>query len=494
MRDDGQGWSWGPLTVFEGLGGGSSPEVFRARWRGGNRIVALRLLTGGPRADVIASRALVERGRAWAALDHPHLVTVLGTAIHDDRAGLWMEFVEGTTLADQLAASGPLELDELITVGRAICDALAALHDAGLVHGDLRPRNVVRARGERLLLLDPSARFEPESGAAASTALGPGAPALFAAPELLRGEFPSVASDLYAAGALLYHLATADYPVRGETLVELRAAHECRPAPALGRLRREIPSAFRGAVERALASRPEDRFASADELRRALSEAADLPRSASREPPGHPPMKAPSWTWLVVLVAIAAGALGIAPLIRSPRPHEPESVPGAIDSDGVPPARAPRLAAQLFRSELPTDEALGTLTLALPGEQFYLMLEPAEEQILYVLLRRSDGTVISLLPDGIGVPGRRVDARRRIRVPEVGAGPLVNWTAGAPGRQTFLVLGAREPIPLLEAALLARSEEKLLLPDPLVAPLFIDDADLNPGIARGMFVVEVRAR
>lgn len=492
MPRSGEGRPWGPLSVFESLGGCPAAEVYRARWIDGDRIVVLRLLAGGPRADVTASRALVERGRAWIALEHPHLVRVLGTAIHDDCAGLWMEFVEGTTLADHLAQRGPLDREELVAVGTSVCDALVALHGAGILHADLRARNVMRARGERLLLLDPSTPFEGAGGTAASTALPPDAPALYAAPERLRGEPPSASSDLYALGVLLHHLATADYPVRGETLLELRQAHERAATRPLAKLRRDLPATFCALVERALAARPADRFASASELMAALSSPIDAVPRASVQPAPHPPLQAPRWTWLVVALALGAGAIGIAPLVHESRDELAGVVPQAGTPDAVDPARAPRLAAQVFRSALPTDEPLGTVAMASPGDQFYLMLEPAEDQVLYVLLRRARGEVIALLPGAVGEPGRRSLGGRRLRVPEMSGGRIVNWTAITAGRQTLLVLGAREPIPLLEAALLGRSEEDPRLPAPLVAPLF-EAPDPPEGVARGSFVIEVRA-
>src|SRR6185436_17660813 len=108
-------------------------DVYRAWDPRLERTVALKLLRYDDGAEDRASLAISE-GRLLARVRHPNVVTVHGADRIDGQAGIWMEFVEGRTLRDQVEADGPLSAVEGIAVGHTICDALCAIHAAGLIH------------------------------------------------------------------------------------------------------------------------------------------------------------------------------------------------------------------------------------------------------------------------------------------------------------------------------------------------------------------------
>ncbi len=492
MAEAKSGMRWGPLEVLERLGGGASGEVFRARVTDGGGIVVLRLLPAGAPPDAAEALALVEWGRRLARIEHPHLVRVLGAGVHGGRPGRFMELLDGVSMARFLDEHGPLPPQELVAAGTALCRALGALHAAGLVHGDVRAGNVLRARGQRVVLMDPGPAALPARGAAASIPLAAGSPAFFAAPELLHGEAPAPASDLYALGATLYLLATGVLPVEGEDLIALRAAHEKGSRRPTGKLRRDLPEAVAESIDRALARDPRARFADAAEMERALLGEAVPPRPARLEElPERARIRRPgAWTWLAVVAALLAGVAGIWPVLRGGATVPPE-LPGSRAESVA--ASAPVLAARLFRSGLVRDEPLETASQVAPGDELYLMLAPAEEQFLYVLHRSADGRLEGLLPDAPGTAAGLVPAGSRVRVPGPATDRIVNWRAGPGGIETFLVLGAREPIVLLDAALVGRTVENPLLLEDLAGRYF-DDAELPPGVARLGFVVAVQDR
>jgi hypothetical protein len=490
MADRPGGTKWGPLEVLERLGGGPSSEVFRARATAGGPVVALRLLPAGTRTDSARAAAFVERGRQLARVEHPHLVRVSSAGVHGGRAGRTMELVDGPTLAQLVDEQGPFAPQELVATGTALCRALGALHAAGVVHGDVRARNVVRARGQRVVLLDPGAEPLPLRGAAASIPLGAGSPAYFAAPELLRGEAPAPASDLYALGALLHLLATGALPVMGEDLLALRAAHEKRGRRPRRKLRRDLPPALAAAIDRALAHDPRARFADAAEMERALQAQAlaTLPAPPAQAPGGVGTGR--PWTWVAVVVVAVAGAAGIWPLLRG----APESALADGDAASAPVNVAPALEVRLFRAGRLQDEPLGTSAQVNPGDELYLMLAPAEDQYLYVLHRSADGRLAALLPIAPGTAAERVPAGERLRVPPMAEGRIVNWKAGPGGVELFLALGAREPIALLDAALVGRTAANPLLLEGLVGRYF-ETRDPPPGgVTRRSFAVAVRER
>jgi serine/threonine protein kinase/tetratricopeptide (TPR) repeat protein len=249
---------WGPFVLLSRVGEGAFGEVYRARDPWLDRDVALKLLKPGITGRVSPNR-IVSEARILARLRHPNVVTIHGADVHDGRAGLWMEMVRGRTLSQILAAEGPFSASEASVIGQEVCRALSAVHAAGVVHQDVKAQNVMRESGGRLVLMD----------------FGAGSTPLYLAPEVLKGSRASVASDVYAVGVLLFHLVTARYPVAGASLRDLERAHGQGQRLRLADARADLPDAFVAAVERALDPDAARRFASAGEMRTALSDLAD---------------------------------------------------------------------------------------------------------------------------------------------------------------------------------------------------------------------------
>src|SRR5262245_11061020 len=149
----------GPYEVLAKLGEGGMGEVYRSRDTRLDRTVAIKVLTDGVAADA-AGRARFEReARAIAALSHPHICTIhdVGRQPADGPSPavdfIVMEYLDGETLADRLARTpGPLPIDQLLTIGAAVADALDKAHRSGIVHRDLKPANVMLTKsGPKLL-------------------------------------------------------------------------------------------------------------------------------------------------------------------------------------------------------------------------------------------------------------------------------------------------------------------------------------------------------
>src|SRR5438128_6371520 len=263
--------SWAQLDLFERLGGGSFADVYRAWDRHLERDVALKLLRiDEPFADPLTSRVTAE-GRLLAKVDHPNVVTVHGVAVHNRRVGLWMELVRGATLEERLKAQGPFSAREAVLVGIDLCRALAAIHAAGLLHRDVKAQNVMREAGGRIVLMDLGTGREIDRSLSSDMAGTP----LYLAPELLVAGIASERTDLYSLGVLLYHLVTGAFPVRGATVDELRTAHAKGLVVRLRDARADLPTAFVRVVERAIATDPERRYASAGALEADLVHALD---------------------------------------------------------------------------------------------------------------------------------------------------------------------------------------------------------------------------
>lgn len=276
-------FTWGFLRALDRIGEGSFGEVWRAYDPTLHREVALKLrrLPANQAGVPNVAATMDARARHWlgearrlASVRHPHVLTVFGAAVHDGRAGLWTELVRGRTLEERLEADGPLPAREIASVGVDLCGALAAVHAAGLVHGDVKPANVMLEPGPaagsrpRVVLMDFGAAHD-RTQHERSAALTAGTPLLMA-PELLDGAEANVATDLYAAGVVLHRLATGRWPVEARTLDELREKHRAGAREPLAHARPGLPKRLARAIERATSPDPGARFATAAEFRAVL--------------------------------------------------------------------------------------------------------------------------------------------------------------------------------------------------------------------------------
>ena len=202
--------AWGTLTVVEQVGKGGFAKVYRAR-DGLSRDVALKLFPVTPENSGALSGRVLREGSLLAKIRHRNVVVVHGVERSSGFVGLWMEFIHGRTMEDELRARGPLSAEEATPIGVDLCQALAAVHGRGLVHRDVKAQNVMREEGGRTVLMDFGAGTELATGLRRPLDMA-GTP-LYLAPELFDGRPATRASDIYSLGVLLYRMVTREYPV-----------------------------------------------------------------------------------------------------------------------------------------------------------------------------------------------------------------------------------------------------------------------------------------
>jgi TolB-like protein/Flp pilus assembly protein TadD len=307
-----QAAAWGALEIRGEVGKGSFGTVYRAWDTRLEREVALKLLDAGRAAS--SATTVIKEGRLLAQIRHPNVVTVYGADAVEGRVGLWMEFVTGRTLKEILQDHGPFGAHEAAVVGRDLCRALAAVHKAGFVHRDIKAQNVMREAGGRTVLMDFGAG---EAASAVDSSPLSGTPA-YLAPEVLAGGAPSVRSDLYSLGVLLYFLVSGEFPVTGGSLDELRAKHAAGRRTPLRDVRPDLPSAFLRAVERATAPDPGDRPETAGAMAALLDAALDLERAeglAADAPVPRPSTPARTLSRRMVLAGAAAAVMLVTAIV-----------------------------------------------------------------------------------------------------------------------------------------------------------------------------------
>ena len=306
----------GRYEILGFLGRGGMGMVYRARDKTLDEIVAIKVL----RPDFAQDPSMAERFRSEIKMArrvrHRNVC-----AIHDygeERGLLYisMELVEGVDLKHVLKAQGRLPFDEAFDVAIQVAEGLQAVHEAGIIHRDLKTPNIMVDPQKVARLMDFGIAKRQEGGGA-STATGQvlGTPE-YMSPEQAQGQRVDFRSDVYALGVVIYEVFTGDVPFRGDTPIStiLKHLHDPPPIDQAG-----VPDALRPILRRALAKDPEARYSSA----RALADALRGARAASRrqqETPTavlegptlkHPGMSAPRGSRARAGVAVLAGLIGL---------------------------------------------------------------------------------------------------------------------------------------------------------------------------------------
>ncbi len=301
------GQSFAGYTVLSKLGEGAVAEAFQAV-APDERIVALKIL----RPEVAGHAAFVARflGGAEAArrLDHPAIAAVLDVGRNLERPYIATAFVDGLPLDQVHGAGEPWPLAAALAVARQIAEALAHAHEQDVVHGGLKPDNVLIDRDGRAVVTDfavPSVDDAALSGAASSGFIQ-GTPR-YLSPEQVHGRPADERSDLFALGVILYHLLTGRAPFAAETLDDLIDRIARHDPPPIAQLANDVPRGVVRIVDQLLQKAPERRPTSAAAVAQALAREEKRPAGS-----GDP---LPRWVpWAAVAAALAAAVAVFAAL------------------------------------------------------------------------------------------------------------------------------------------------------------------------------------
>jgi serine/threonine-protein kinase len=218
------------------LGEGATASVYLAEQEPDGRHVALKLLKQELSASDVVRHRFVHEARAAAAVRHANLVAILDAGECEGQHFLAVELVQGISLEERIKAEGPLRFRDVLRVAGDVGGGLDALHAASLVHRDVKPSNVMLRPDGSAALTD----FGLTRGPAYTVLTRPGqvvGTLDYLAPELIRGDRATSASDVYAFGCTLYACVAGRTPFAGRSYLELGAAHlrEEPPDPGVGR-------------------------------------------------------------------------------------------------------------------------------------------------------------------------------------------------------------------------------------------------------------------
>lgn len=283
------------------LGMGGMGEVYLAHDTQLGRTVALKVLPAKVAGDIGSVRRFTQEAKAASALNHPHILTIFEVGQTDSRHFIVTEFIEGETLRQRM--HGTLKLGDVLTIAAQICDALSAAHEAGIVHRDVKPENImVRRRDGYIKVLDfglaklielQAVTVDTEAPTRAAALTDPGTvlgTVQYMSPEQARGQPVDARTDIFSLGVVLFEMVTGRTPFEGETKTDVvNSIINAEPAP-MARYAREVPDTLEWIVSKALRKDKEERYQTARELLTDLRSLKQRLEFAAEQERSVPPM------------------------------------------------------------------------------------------------------------------------------------------------------------------------------------------------------------
>ena len=331
----------GPYEIQSAIGAGGMGEVYKAKDTRLDRSVAIKVLPREVSADPDRRARFEREAKTIAGLSHPQICTLHDVGEHEGATFLVMEHLTGETLAQRLE-KGPLPLDQALTIGTEIADALSAAHRQGVVHRDLKPGNVMLTKSGAKLLDFGLAKLKGHGEQAAAALLasvptertpltGEGTivgTLPYMAPEQVEGKPADARTDLWALGAMLYEMLTGKRAFEGTSAASLIGHIMNSEPPALATLQPLTPPAVDRVVRRCLAKDPDARWQTATDLADALRWMRET--SGIAAPAGVVARRRRGLGTAVLGVALVVTALGVGRVVWRTPPAVPRVVQSVI--------------------------------------------------------------------------------------------------------------------------------------------------------------------
>jgi CubicO group peptidase (beta-lactamase class C family)/transcriptional regulator with XRE-family HTH domain len=301
----------GRLELQGEIGAGAMGRVFRAYDRTLGATVAAKLVLARAEINLDTLLRFQQEGAVLARLEHPHIVRIYDTFVEEHATCIIMELLEGCSLG-QLLHDGPLPLPRARHLALQVAEALAYAHLHGIVHRDIKPDNVMVLADDQVKVTDFGiARFlQPDTTLQtfATTGMRLGTP-LYMAPEQIAGTNIDARTDVYALGALLYHMVTGRPPFEGSDALTVAVQHlQEEPAPP-SMHNAAIPADWDALILRALQKDPARRFQSAKEMEAAVAALGEVPGTYRPKPTRRQWVAAAGGLLLAVLAALVVVTL-----------------------------------------------------------------------------------------------------------------------------------------------------------------------------------------
>jgi beta-lactam-binding protein with PASTA domain len=245
------------------IGSGGMADVYKAKDRVLNRLVAIKVLKQEYSTDATFVKKFRVEAQSAAGLSHPNIVNVYDVGEDDGVYFIVMELVQGITLKNYIDMKGKLDIREALNISVQIASGLSAAHENRIIHRDIKPQNIIMSRDGKVKVTDFGIAKVADSTTVTTTAAGT---VHYISPEQARGGYSDERSDIYSLGITMYEMVTGRVPFEGETNVAVALMHIQSEITPPRQLEPSIPVSFEKIILKCTQKKPERRYASAREL------------------------------------------------------------------------------------------------------------------------------------------------------------------------------------------------------------------------------------
>ena len=310
------------FKVHSKLGAGAMATVFKATQLSLDRLVAIKVLPRKFSSNAQFIERFYAEGRAAAQLNHPNIVQAYDVGRAGEFHYFIMEFVEGDTVHDRIAANKRFSEEKALKIIESVADALRHAHDKGLIHRDVKPKNIMLTRDgiPKLADLGLARAIDDKEAALAEKGKAYGTP-YYISPEQIRGEVNvGPPADIYGLGATLYHMVTGQVPFSGKNPTEVMQKHLKSPLTPPDHVNPKLSAGISEVIEMMMAKSRKQRYKNCADL------LVDLRALLQGEPPPIAHRETPTSTLAEIAQATSVASAADIAVDRS-RPASPFSYP-----------------------------------------------------------------------------------------------------------------------------------------------------------------------
>ncbi|MGC3971573.1 MAG: serine/threonine-protein kinase [Pirellulales bacterium] len=261
----------GDYVILAEIGAGGMGQVYKAKHRRMERIVALKVMSSAAMKDEAAVKRFQREVRAAAKLEHSNIVTAYDSGEAGNVKYLVMQFVDGGDLSSLVKSQGPLPIEKAVDYVLQAARGLSFAHTEGVIHRDIKPANLLVDKKNVVKILDMGlARIESSDDGLTATEQVMGTVDYMSPEQAANTKGADGRADIYSLGCTLWYLLIGRKTYEGDTMIARLMAHRDAPLPSLVKTRDDAPWALEQVLHKMIAKRPQDRYQSMDDVIGAL--------------------------------------------------------------------------------------------------------------------------------------------------------------------------------------------------------------------------------